>query len=121
MKCVRIDYKSQICPEFYRGNRLNGHYSPHVCDYGICLQKGEGVSIDVKGAAHDFKHAGDQRNANSQYNYRVCLRKCKGVSLDLKGAPDHSKFADAQRFAGFLSHFGQGKGLFCALIAGTNS
>jgi TPR repeat protein len=37
-------------------------------NYGICLENGEGVSIDLDGAAHYFKLSADQGNAFTQKN-----------------------------------------------------
>jgi TPR repeat protein len=39
--------------------------------YADCLQKGEGVSIDFKGAAQYFKLAADQGIADAQINHEI--------------------------------------------------
>jgi TPR repeat protein len=36
--------------------------------YALCLRDGHGVPIDLKSAAHYFKHSGDQGNASGQRN-----------------------------------------------------
>jgi TPR repeat protein len=53
------------------------------CRYGLCLQDGEGVSIDLRNAAHYFKLSADQGNADGQCYYGICLRDGEGVSIDL--------------------------------------
>jgi TPR repeat protein len=40
----------------------------------MCLYNGEGVSIDVKSAVHDFKLAADQEDDFAQHNYGLCLK-----------------------------------------------
>jgi hypothetical protein len=57
----------------------------------MCLQNGEGVSIDFQGAAHYLKLAADQGIAVAQNNYGMCLLDGKGVWIDLQGAAHYLK------------------------------
>jgi TPR repeat protein len=61
-------------------------------NYRICLQNGEGVSKDLKGAAHYFKVAADQGIAAAQFNYEICLHQGEGVSKKLKAAAYYRVF-----------------------------
>jgi TPR repeat protein len=88
--------------------RTSLHYLKLVADqrivfaqfnYGNCLQKGEGVEIDFRGAAHHFKLAADQRTPFAQLNYGLCLQKGEGVSIDFRGAAHYFKLAADQRIA----------------------
>jgi TPR repeat protein len=62
-----------------------GNAFGQVC-YGVCLLRGEGVSIDMRSAAPYLKLSADQGNAVGQVRYGVCLRDGKGVSIDTGGA-----------------------------------
>ena len=66
-------------PNYYK---LASHqrYAFAQYNYGICLQNVEGVSLDLKGAAHSSKLAADQGIAVAQFNYENCLQNSKGVS-----------------------------------------
>jgi TPR repeat protein len=43
--------------------------------YGVCLQKGDGISKDLRGAAHYYQLSADQGNAFGQLRYGVCWQK----------------------------------------------
>jgi TPR repeat protein len=49
-------------------------------NYGFCVPKGEGVSQDLKSAAHYFKLAANQGFPVAQKNYAVCLENGESVS-----------------------------------------
>jgi hypothetical protein len=55
-------------------------------NYGLILYKGEGVSIDFKGAAYYFKLAADQSLAEAQDCYSICLITGDTVHRNLAGA-----------------------------------
>jgi hypothetical protein len=69
---------------------LDAHFS------GAAARLREGVEIDWKEAAHDFKLAGDQGNAGAQFNYGACLADDRNVSMDLATAPHYFKLAADQ-------------------------
>jgi TPR repeat protein len=66
------------------------------CWYGYCLLYGQGVSIDMRSAAHYLKLSADQGNADGQYCYGCCLRDGKGVSIDMRSAAHHFKLSANQ-------------------------
>jgi TPR repeat protein len=65
-------------------------------NYGVCLTKGEGRSIDFKGPAYYFKLAADQGFVAAQYNHGICLEKGEGVRIDFTGAAHYYKLAADQ-------------------------
>jgi TPR repeat protein len=60
------------------------------------LQDGQGIPIDLEGAAHYFKLSADQGNANGQWRYGECLRDGKGIPIDLEGAAHYFKLSADQ-------------------------
>jgi TPR repeat protein len=75
-------------------------------NYGMCLQDGEGVSIDMRNAAYYFKLAADQGYAAAQYNYGICLQNGKGVSIDMRNAAYYFKLAADQGDAAAQNNYG---------------
>jgi TPR repeat protein/tRNA A-37 threonylcarbamoyl transferase component Bud32 len=67
--------------------------------YGSCLFHGEGVEIDLIGAAKYYKSAADQHLPPAQFNYGYCLERGKGVQADLVGAVHYYKLAADQNLA----------------------
>jgi TPR repeat protein len=69
-------------------------------NYGMCLHDGDGVRIDLRGAAHYFKLSADQGDAGGQCNYGLCLRNGIGVPIDFRGAAHYLKLSADQGDAG---------------------
>jgi hypothetical protein len=83
------------------------HYFESAADHGhimaqnnsgICLQKGKGVSKDLKEAAHYYKLAADHGDADAQYNYGFYLQKGEVVGIDFQGAAHYFKLAADQGY-----------------------
>jgi TPR repeat protein len=54
-----------------------------------CLEKGEGISKNSKGAAYYYKFAADQGHAKGQYRYALCL--IPGCAVD-RNLPDAFRY-----------------------------
>jgi TPR repeat protein len=57
---------------------------------------GQGISTDLKSAAHYLKLSANQGNASGQYGYGVCLRFAIGISSDLISAAHYLKLSADQ-------------------------
>jgi TPR repeat protein len=64
--------------------------------YGVCLEHGTGVGIDLTRAAEYYRMAADQNFAMGQFRYGFCLRHGRGVPLDLCSAARFWKLAADQ-------------------------
>jgi TPR repeat protein len=51
-------------------------------NYRLSLQNGDGVSMNLRRAAHYLKLCANQGFASAQQNYGLCLQNGKGVSID---------------------------------------
>jgi TPR repeat protein len=88
--------------------------------YGLCLQFGKGVSIDLVNAARHYRLAADQGLCSAQFAYGSRLECGHGVAVDLVEAVKYYRLAadqdlaDAQfRYAVCLEH-GKGAAMdFC--------
>jgi TPR repeat protein len=63
----------------------------------MCLQKGEGVSRDLKGETHYFKLAADQGYVIAQFNYGICLQNGEGILKDVTTALKYFKLSTDNR------------------------
>jgi hypothetical protein len=70
--------------------RIKAHAEAQL-KYGLFLQTGKGVSVDLERAAHDWKLAADQGHVLAQYNYGCCLQTGRGVSINLAEAATYLK------------------------------
>jgi TPR repeat protein len=57
----------------------NSKNSYGQCNYGVCLEFGLGVEMDVSEAARYYKLLADQQNATGECNSGICLGLGKGV------------------------------------------
>jgi TPR repeat protein len=78
-------------------------------NYGLCLHSGETVGIDFKGAAHCFKLATDQGDADAQFNDGLRLETAEGARIDFNGAADYFTLAADQGIP--QAHHGHALGL----------
>jgi hypothetical protein len=69
-------------------------------NYGICLQNGKGVSIDMRRAVHYRNLAADQGDAGVQFNYGNCLHSAERVSIDTRNGAYYFKLTADQGDAG---------------------
>jgi TPR repeat protein len=60
----------------------NAKNSYGQCNYGVCLEFGLGVEMDVSEAAKYYKLSADQQNATGEYNYGICLGLGNGILLN---------------------------------------
>jgi TPR repeat protein len=67
------------------------------CNYGVCLEFGLGVGMDVAEAVKYYKLSADQQNVTGECNYGICLALGKGVlpnvleaTVYLKRSVEHS-------------------------------
>jgi hypothetical protein len=54
--------------------------------YGLCLEFGKGVPIDLVSAADYYKKSAEQGDEQGQLKYGLCLENGQGVPLDLISA-----------------------------------
>jgi hypothetical protein len=80
---------------YYKLAADHGHANGQ-CNYGVCLENGDGVAVDKPLAVQYYKLAADQGNASAQNNYGACLSKGAGVAMDKPLAAHHYKLAADQ-------------------------
>jgi TPR repeat protein len=61
--------------------------------YGVCLPNGNGISIDLRNAAHYLKLSADYGISDGQCEYGVGLLASEGISTDLNGAVHYLKLS----------------------------
>ena len=90
-------------------------------NYGLYLENGYGVSVDLASAARYYKLAADQGHAKARFNYGNCLRTGSGVSVDLSSAARYYKLAADQGLASAQFNYGlclaRGSGVPVDLLA----
>jgi TPR repeat protein len=64
--------------------------------YGLCLERGRGMEIDLIEAAHYYKLSADHNFVRAQRRYRSCLEKGKGVMADRVEALKYLKLSADQ-------------------------
>jgi TPR repeat protein len=90
-------------PDFLRlgesEQRDQGHAGAQ-CNYGVRLNRGDGLPMDISLVAYYYKLAADQGHAGAQCNYGVLLENGDGVPIDKSLVALYFELAADQGHAG---------------------
>jgi TPR repeat protein len=74
-------------------------------NYGDSLEREEGISVDLREVARDYKLSADNGNADGQFHFGRCLEQGKGTCFDFVAAARYYKLSADQGNADGQFHF----------------